>query len=155
MRRAEPGALPPRGGPVGSTVEQPDPAIRSKFFIVEENQRGNAGQLELLGLFTGRLVDVYDAEVDPLTQEIQDTSLQQTDFVIGLDISNDSTYALETNPVTQKTRVIIKEPADSPAYIEALKRLGLNLTPISDKSLNPSELPPFSPAPRNSALPET
>lgn len=129
-------------GPAGSVALHPDQTIRSQYFIVEENQRGNAGQVELLGLFTGRLVDVQD----------ESGVVRQTDYVIGQDIRTDSVYEISTNPVTQKTSVRIKHAVSTPEYIAALQRLDLNLTPIADKSLDPGELPPFSPAERNSAL---
>lgn len=134
-------------GTAGDVVNHPDTGLRSKQFIVEENFRGQTNQLEVLGLFWGRLVDVFDFDATD-----QSTELQQVDFVVGEDIRTNSTFELATNPVTEKTTVTIKHPAGSPAYIQALKSLGANITPIQDKSLSPSELPPFSVAPRNSAI---
>ena len=66
-------------------MTQPDPSIRSQCFIVEENRRGNAGSVTLLGMFTGRLVDVYDG-FEGAGGEVAPFSLQQTDFVIGQDV---------------------------------------------------------------------
>jgi hypothetical protein len=76
-------------------------------------------------------------------------------MVIGRDIPSVDPVNLEftVNPVTGENAVTIKNFAyGTLEYAAVFQLLDANLTPIQDKSLAPNELPPFSLAPRNSAL---
>ncbi len=81
-------------------------------------------------------------------------TLQQKDMVVGPDIPSvdTSTFTLAINPVTDETIVTIAQTYGTDAYLAAFAQLDANVVPIVDKSLSPNELPPFSVAPRNSAL---
>lgn len=129
----EPGELVPH--PAGS-------GMRSLNFIVDENKRGTASEMKIVGILWGRLVDVYDSS----------GALQQQDLVIGEDIRTNQFYQLSTNPVTEKTQVVINAEAGTATFVSALLALDANLTPVQEKSLDPGELPPFSMMPRNAAL---
>lgn len=129
-------------GPVGAAVPHPDTGLRSQLFLVDPNRRGKGNEVKIAGVFWGRLVDVADVT----------GVIQQVDFVVGEDIRTNSVYEVSTNPVTEKTTVRIRHLAGTPSYISALQSLDANLTPIQDKSLAPTELPPYSVAPRNSAI---
>ena len=127
----------------GTIVAQPDPTIGSRTFVVDPNSGGQLGSLRITQLYWGRLVNVRDVNGD----------LQNTDMVIGDDIHTDGLdYELIVNPITEETTVKILHAAGTPAYVQAFQRLDQFLTTVLDKSLDPSELPPFSLVPRNSAL---
>ncbi|MBK7643520.1 MAG: hypothetical protein IPJ19_10825 [Planctomycetes bacterium] len=131
------------GFSTGSIVDQPDPSIGSRTFVVDANSGGQAGSVKLKQLLWGRLVNVRDSLGE----------LQNTDMVVGEDIRTDGIdFVLDVNPITEETTVTIQHEAGTQAYIAAFQRLDQNLTPTLDKSLDPSELPPFSLLPRNSAL---
>lgn len=129
-------------GPVGSLVAQPTTGLGSRSFFVDTN-RGGAGQnLNIQGVFWGRLVNIVDST----------GTLQHVDFVVSEGLSNNGNYEITANPVTEVTTVMIKHPVGSAAYITALAASDDNLIPIQRKSLSVNELPPYSLAPRNSAV---
>ena len=129
--------------PAGSIVNQPDPSIGSQVFVVDANEGGHAGSLKIRQVSWGRLVNVRD-----LTG-----ALQNTGMVVGDDIRSDNLdYELDVNAITEETTVKILHVAGSAAYLDAFRRLDQNLTPITDKSLDPSALPPFTLVPRNAAM---
>ena len=137
------------GQPPGTLVDKPhDPTLppeaESKHFVVDQSQAGHGGSLHVLSLRWGRLVQVVD-----------DTgTLQQAEMVVGPDIPavDPSTFSMDTNPVTDQTTVTIHHTFGTPEYAAAFAQLDLNLVPIVPKSLAPSELPPYSMAPRNCAM---
>ncbi len=130
-------------GEPGENVEHPaGSGMRSQTFFVEENRRGQASEMKIVGVLWGRLVDIYD----------ESGSLQQFDMVVGEDIRTSANYTVSTNPVTDKAQVIINAAAGTDEFVQLLDALDTNLTPVQDKSLDPSELPPFSVMARNAAL---
>lgn len=130
-------------GAPGTTVDHTAAGIGSKSFIVDSNFGGQATNLRIQGVFWGRLVNVFDANDE----------LQHVDFVIGEDIITDAVdYEVTTNPVTEVTSLKILHDAGTAAYAQALARTDDNLIPIQKKGLGPNVLPPFSLAPRNSAI---
>ena len=143
--------------PAGTLIDHPDfdpfaPEGGSRRLIVEDNQAGNATQLRITNVFWGRLVKVRD----------QLGALQHVNLPIGEDIVTDGIdYLVQTNSITLETTVTILHPytpsfvvggVESSPYQRAFHRLDRNLAPVADKSLDPSELPPFSLLPRNSAM---
>lgn len=138
--------------PVGTVLDHPDPTIGSKRFVVEENSGGGATNLRIVGVAWGRLVNVRD----------QLGALQHTNYLVGEDIVSDGIdYDVSTNSVTLETTVTILYPytpslvlggVETSPYQRAFAALDRNLGPIDDKSLDPSELPPFSLVPRNATL---
>jgi hypothetical protein len=131
------------GSPAGTILDQPDPSIGSNTFVVDANEAGQAGSLRIQQFFWGRLVNVRDVS----------GALQNTDMLVGEDIRSDNIdFELDVNPITEETTVKILHPAGTPAYVQAFRRLDQNLTTVLDKSLEPTELPPFTLLPRNAAL---
>lgn len=134
------------GNPVGASLNHPDPSLGSLRFVVDANSGGDSTNLRALNLSWGRLADVRD----------QLGILQQTDMVIGDDITNDGVdFLLSTNAITLRATVTIRHPyspSTTSPYQRAFKRLDRNLIPVDDKSLDPSEIPPFSLVPRNAAV---
>lgn len=143
--------------PVGTLIDHPNfdplsPEVGSRRLIVEDNQGGSASQLRIVNVYWARLAKVRD----------QLGVLQQSGMPIGEDIVSDGTdFDVATNAITLETTVTILHPytpsfvvggIESSPYQRAFQRLDRNLTPINDKSLDPSELPPFSLVPRNSAM---
>lgn len=142
---------------VGALIDHPDfdpfaPEEGSRYLVVEENHAGGASQLRIVNLYWGRLVKVRD----------QLGVLQQSGMPVGEDIVSDGVdYLVETNAITLETTVTILHPytdslvvggIETSPYQRAFRRLDRNLSPINDKSLDPSELPPFSLVPRNAAI---
>ena len=135
---------PGSGNAVGSTVDHPDTSLGSLHFVVDASDGGFSTSPRVKGVKWGRLANIYDST----------GTLQQKDMVIGEDIPNadPANFQLDINPVTDETAVTIGHAYGSLAYSLAFKKLDQNLIPILDKSLDPNELPPFSLAPRNSAI---
>jgi hypothetical protein len=130
------------GEPGENVARSPGSGMRSQTFFVEANRRGQASEMMITGVLWGRLVDVYDST----------GSLQQVDYLVGEDIRTSAEYTVSTNPVTDKAQVTINALAGSEEFVALLDGLDANLTPIQEKSLDPSELPPFSVMARNAAL---
>ena len=143
--------------PVGALIDHPDfdplhPERGSRRLVVEENSGGQASQLKVINAFWGRLVQVRD----------QLGVLQQSNMVVGEDIVTDGIdFRVETNAITLVTTVTILHPytpstivngVETSPYQRAFARLDRNLAPVNDKSLDPTELPPFSLVPRNAAI---
>lgn len=147
-----PAATTQASHPVGTLADHPAPFGGSIRFFVEPNQRGQASQLRITEIAWGRLVTVRD----------QLGVVQHRDLVIGEDISTDGVdYDLNTNAITLETTLTILHPYTPSAviggfetspYQRALARLDRNLVVVEDKSLDPSELPPFTLIPRNAAM---
>jgi len=136
-------------GSVGAELTKPD----GSTFFNEKNSGGNGSTLKLLDVSWGRLVDVHD--IDASTGDPDPTPLFR-DFVINETVQSDGqTFLLETNPVTQKTRlVILREDTEDPLddFSLLLKQAGSDLSPIQPKSDAVGTLPPFSFIARNAAL---
>ena len=139
----EPGST--SGNLPGAVVDHTDPSLGSLHFTVDRNSGGAASHPRVLDISWGRLANIYDST----------GTLQQKDMVVGRDIPevDVANFEFEVNPVTGENSVTIKNHAyGTPEYFELFRMLDANLTPIQDKSLEPNELPPYSLAPRNSAI---
>jgi hypothetical protein len=117
-------------------------------FFVEDNFGGSSTALQLIEMFWGRMVDVYDR--DPLTGA---DTLRFVNFVIGEDIvTTENQWELETNVVTQAQTLTILHAFGTPAFDTALDLLDNGLGPIEKKGLSATEQPPFSFVARNAVL---
>ncbi|MCZ6597505.1 MAG: Ig-like domain-containing protein, partial [Planctomycetota bacterium] len=153
-----------------------------KLYFDETHQDGQAGFLKIVEMFWGRLVDIHDLEQrpDPASPGqmilVPSTLPVFADFVINENIQTDGSlaglspanpisgrYVLETNPVTQNTRLIVLREfnslADQPVppgsverFIDLVEKATVGLSPIQPKSDDPTTLPPFSFIARNAAL---
>lgn len=133
------------GNPEGAVIDHTDPDFGSLHFVVDHNGGGSASHPRVIGLAWGRLANIYDST----------GTRQQVDMVIGRDIPqiDPANFGFEVNAVTGENAVTIKNYAyGDPQYLALFQMLDANLTPIQDKSLEANELPPYSLAPRNSAL---
>ena len=143
-------------GESGDVVSHPDVTIGSETFIVEENRRGAASGLKVVGAYWGRLVTVESVESDG--SHVQ----RSKDFMVGPDIRDGVTfnastgelvlYELTRNPITDAFILTINAVGGSTAFNEALANLEANLTPLFPKGLEASETGPFSMVPRNAAI---
>src|SRR5262245_25239462 len=105
------------GGPVGSEADKPG---GGGTFFVDPNQGGGASRLRLVEMFWGRLVDAHpllktervDAagNVIPGSEVItEDSQPRFRNIVINENIQSDlNNYDLLTNPVTQRSRLVIQ-----------------------------------------------
>jgi len=133
------------GNTVGVVLDHDDPSLGSLHFVVDGNSGGSASHPRVIGLSWGRLANIYDST----------GTRQHVDMVIGRDIPqvDPTNFEFEVNAVTGENSVTIKNYAyGTPEYMNLFRLLDANLTPIQDKSLEPNELPPYSLAPRNSAI---
>lgn len=129
------GALP------GTVLTNP---TTGKLFLVDENAAGATSSLRLVESYWGRLVDVYD--VDSTAEVLRD-------FVISEDIDTDGiNYRLERDPLTERDKLTILYQSGTSEFQFALQQAEANLQVLLKKGLDPSELPPFTSVPRNSAL---
>jgi len=136
----------------GLVLEQPDIGLGSEVFIGQAHRGGDASNLELIGVFWGRLANIADETGD----------IRLSDFVISPSIRDQTvfipstgdaiTYSLERNAVTDDFRITINAPVGSDRFNEALVNLEADLTPVFDKSLEANEVGPFSMVPRNAAI---
>ena len=139
----------------GEELSKPD---GSGTFFNELNEGGKAGALKILDVSWGRLVDVHDIlpAVADGGVEVADPVPVFRDFVINETVQSDGQdYRLETNPVTQKTRLVIlreKMDDDTDEFVPLLKLAASDLAPIQAKSDQPGTPGPFSFVSRNSAL---
>lgn len=127
-----------QSGTVGSEADKPD---GSGTFFVDENQGGGASRIHIQEMFWGRLVDVHDidangdAVVQPRFRNLAINENIQTDGV---------NYVLDTNPVTQQTRLVIqrqKGAADTGSgSFDSLLRAATSgmppIAPLSDTATN-------------------
>ncbi|MAB79890.1 MAG: hypothetical protein CMJ89_11105 [Planctomycetes bacterium] len=144
------------GGAVGFSDNQGQVATDGdRLFITDAHQNGAAQELRLVEMFWGRLVNVHD--VDPVTGSANVRPLLR-DLVINENLSSDGIdYTIDSNPVTQATRLIIhrsygsSEPEAS-EFIQLLKRAGNGLAPVVPRNDNGTSSPPFSYVARNACL---
>jgi hypothetical protein len=131
------------GAESGTILDQPDPSIGSKTFVVDDNHGGQSSSIKIKNLYWGRLVNIRDSS----------GALQNTGMLVGEDIRTDNIdFELEINAITEEVSVKILHLAGTPAYAAAFVRLDQNLTPVVDKDLSPGALPPFTLLPRNAAI---
>ena len=136
----------------GLVLEQPDIGIGSQYLIGESNFGGEASNLLLTGVFWGRLANVADSNGDTIMQDFVISSSIRDQSVFVPSVGEAVTYGLERNAVTDDFRVTIDAEAGTQRFQEALLNLEADLTPVFDKSLEPSEVGPFSMIPRNAAM---
>ncbi len=123
-------------------------------FFVDPHRGGEATRLHLSEMFWGRLVDVHDVDEDGVAR-VQPLF---RDFAINENVQSDGTnYSLETNPITQETRLVILRQRDAAdtgngTFIDLLKQAGQGLPPITPKHDDGSSSEPFSFVARNSAI---
>lgn len=131
------------------------------LFFVDPNQSGRASRLHIApsdpdispGLFWARLVDVH--EIDAAGEVVTEPVFR--DFAIEEDIQTDGTsYRLERNPFTQKTRLVILARKtgvpDSSTFDELLRQASDVFPTVSAKNDDGTSAPPFSLVPRNAVL---
>jgi len=133
-------------------IEQPDPGLGSQYYIGSTHRGGDASSLTLTRACWGRLVNVADETGDVRLSDFVISSSIRDQMVFTTSAGAPVTYTLERNAVTDDFRVTIDAPAGSDRFNEALLNLESDLTPIFDKSLEASEVGPFSMVPRNAAI---
>jgi len=139
-----PGEEPGQSSPPGSIVERPDGSL----LVVAPHKGGQAGQVFVVGVRWGRLVDLYEA--DPVTGA---RSLLFTDLVVNpVAVSDGIDYLLERSPASGREDLSILHPFGSLEWTDAFRRLEDGLVPFIDKGLAANELPPYTALPRNAAL---
>jgi len=111
---------------------------------LETANSGQAGSMRLVRANWGRLVDVYDRDAAGSSRLVAKNLLVNELAGLG------SIYLLETNIVTQGTRVTISAPLGSSAFANAYDGLQANL-PVLEPAA-PDDLLPFSVVPRNAAI---
>ena len=130
----------------GSLVALPNQASGASLaFMVTGNDGGRATSLHVTGIRWGKLADIRDSS----------GVLRHEDFVVDENVQTGNDYLVENNPVSEKTTITIQSPfsgeVGSP-YLTKLAALEASLTLLDDKSLDPTELPPYPLVPRNAAL---
>ena len=118
--------------------------------FVDENRGGQASRLLLEEMFWGRLVDIHDIDA----QGVPNVEPVFRDFVVNERIRTDgANYRLETNPITQRQRLIIlrtrgASPGEGEDGFEALlaeaRRAMAPILPYGDRDeliVNPNEDP--------------
>ena len=142
-------------GLVGAELEKPD---GSGTFFNDLNEGGKAGSLRIVDVSWGRLVDVHDILATTADGDALETDPIPTfrDIVINETIQSDGQdYRLETNPVSQKTRlVILREKVDDETdeFAPLFSLAVADLAPVQAMSDLPGTPGPFSFVARNAAL---
>src|SRR5688572_9489665 len=142
------GGVPPVN--VGAEVPKPGGGT----FFVDHHHEGRASRLHLVECTWGRLVDVHALDstgtVDPLPVF--------RDMLIAESVQSDSLdYNLESNPITQRTRLVILRQRGAPdsgsgAFEALLARARTLLPPILPKPDDGSVGGPFSFLARNACV---
>ena len=145
------------GGPGGGGPLEPPGSLQSdsegRLYFVDPNRGGFGDELRLFDITWGRLVDVHDIREDGSP----DPQPTLRDFVIDQNIVSGGPYTLETNPLTQQTRLIVHERHDPEvegggAFIQRVREAASGLPPVVPKNGDGSSPPPFSLVPRNACL---
>jgi hypothetical protein len=131
--------------PTGSIAQNPD---TGGLFVVDANGGGSLSQLKVVDVYWGRLVDIRDFDAT--------TGASQTmfsNYVIGDDIANDGVnYRLDRDPVTEAETLTILHKYGTLEFDSSFRAVDANLQLLLKKSLDPTEVPPFTAVPRNAAL---
>ena len=139
------------GGTAGANTEATRPGGTGTFFV-DPNQGGEASRLMLVETLWGRLVDIHDVDENgvPSREPVF------RDFVINENVQSDAVnYTLESNPITQRTRLIIqrtKAEGDSAEFDRLLTAASGGLPPITPKNDDGTSPGPFSFGARNACL---
>jgi len=137
-------------GAVGQELAKPGGGL----FFVDENRAGGSTRLHLAEMFWARLVDVHD--VDASGQPSPGPLFR--DFPISESVQTDAfDYQLVTNPITQRTRLIVRRvhgAADTGTgtFTDLLRNAQLGLAPVLPKHDDGSSGEPFSFVARNAAI---
>lgn len=141
------GAHDPGTGVVGDLGVKAD----GSPFFVDPNQAGRSRGPRLVEAFWGRLVDVHELAPDGTV----DPTPVHRDLVVNENVQTDDVdYRLETNPITQRTRLVIlrrRDSAGTGSSFEALVRRATDgFPPVLAKQVDSP--PPFSQVVRNATL---
>jgi hypothetical protein len=124
-------------------------------FFVDPNQGGRATRLHLSELFWARLVEVHDVDAQGRVNVVPIFP----DFAINENIQSDaSNYRLETNPITQKTRLVILRQRGAPdvnglgTFDTLLRRAAEGLPPITPRNEDGSTGAQYSLVARNATI---
>lgn len=123
-------------------------------YFVDPNHSGRATRIHLAEMFWARLVDVHDVDaqgnpsLDPVFR----------DFTISENVNSDSlNYRLDTNPITQKTRLVVLRQRGVPdaglgTFESLLRSASLGLPPILPKNDDGSNGDQYSFVARNATI---
>jgi hypothetical protein len=142
------GPGPTQVGATGRLSSKPD----GSTYVVDPHEGGGSRRLGLAEVLWGRLVDVYAVDA---AGNVGTTPVLR-DFVIDENVqTNASDVRLETNPITEKTRLILMRPRDAPdtgngSFASLLAQASATLAPILPQGGGAGL--PFSYAPRNVCL---
>ncbi len=120
-------------------------------FFVDPNSSGRASRLVLGEMVWGRLADIHDVDANGATN----AQPLFRDFVVNENIQSDgSNYRLETNPITQGTRLVIlrERQTQRSAFDSLFAAARSGLPPIVPKNDDGSSSGPFSFIARNACL---
>jgi hypothetical protein len=137
-------------GTPGEMLTKPD----GSPYFVDQNQGGNATRVHLAEMYWARLVDVHDVDAQGRANQVP----VFRDFAINENVQSDgSNYVLETNPITQKTRLIILRERTAPDagfgdFDFLLRSAKEGLSPIIPKHDDGSTGDQYSFVARNAAL---
>jgi hypothetical protein len=130
------------------------PGSTTERFVVAPNAGGLSQSLQITAVHWGRLVDIYA----PLTVGSEPVLIFR-DMLVDPNAASNTSYTLEAEFFTGIDRLTVQVPFDagasgqpSPAFQQIIGTLQSNLQVMLPKSLDPSELPPFSAVPRNAAV---
>jgi hypothetical protein len=131
--------------PVGSIQSHPQSPLK---FVVASSRGGSASNLRLLGAQWGRLVDVYALDsVSGLPVQVFDDYVASPSLVSdGIDLT------VERLPGSGTEIVTILHSFGTPEFQQVFATIDDELQLFIDKSLHPSELPPFTAVARNGAI---
>lgn len=132
----------------GEECPKPD---GSGSFFVDEHEGGRASRIRLVEMVWGRLVDVHD--VDEFGEARVTPCFR--DFVINENVQSDGVnFDLITNPITQKTRLVIlrNRHAAGGEFDLLLRQAARDLPPIHPRPDDGSGAGPFSMVTRNAVV---
>ncbi|MCC6406528.1 MAG: hypothetical protein IT453_05150 [Planctomycetes bacterium] len=117
-----------------------DPNTDLKIYV-DPHEGGAATQLKIVSVEWGRLVDIKDSTGATVF----------SDIVVRDNILTQGAFTLDVDPISARQTLTINKLYGSAEFKAALDQ-ALHLQSVLSKSLDPSELPPFTALPRNSAL---
>ncbi|NOT32085.1 MAG: Ig-like domain-containing protein [Planctomycetes bacterium] len=145
------------GGGGGSTIGIPGQELVKPgggTYFVDQNSAGRASRLHLAEVFWARLVDIHD--VDSFRRVNPQPRFR--DFTISESVQSDgNNYVLDTNPITQRTRLVVLREYGAPdtgfGTFDSLLRSAANgLPPVQPKHDDGSTGDQYSLVARNGTL---
>src|SRR6185503_16451252 len=141
------------GGSSGIPGQELQKPGSNETFFVDFNQGGHATRLHFAEMFWARLVDVHDIDdqgrvnLEPIFR----------DFAINENIQTNEDYRVETNPITQRTRLVILRRRGAPdtgngTFDSKLRFAAEGLPAIAPKNPDGSNGDQYPLVTRNSAL---